>query len=505
MSMPRPAHPFSMALWVLWNLGAMILLISTAFTCFPGLHHDSALYATPIVNAAARGVWEIESFVPSLISESGTLFTRHGQLYQAVFGRVLRCASYTQLLAWASVLNTATFLAALLISQRLLRDQHPRLAPVLSSGIAAMTALFTLWVQGRPEQIIPALMLLPWAAHLWQRTARYARYAGYSVLGLVVVTSPLPGLLCCLGVVAWIGLRHRQSFFSETAICATISLFTAVLTLLIICPVNPWQWVHNTTQASVGTPSNLGAFFTHLTDDIPLWNLVILGSMALLFAALVRHRLALLAVLLAAVFISLLWKLQVYVLAAFVPIIMLVLASQHGTEALRLPRLLNPLPLLLVLLVSLTSLYTLGRTGLLALSFSRQGTSFAATATVVRELQTSLPKNERVGFFWIARPSFVAFGEPGKGLLTLEPEVLRNRPDPALQTYEQTHGCRVRYALLPQHSYLIPPGSSPPSVMGGGAFALVRNGWTSDPAKVWGLTLAQAIPGYQFALYRRVD
>lgn len=491
-------------LWAIWNLAVAALLVSTAFTRYPGLHHDSALYATPIVNVAAHGTWEIESFVPSLISDSGTVFSRHGQLYQWLMGRVFQCTSYEKILAWAAVLNTAMFVSTLLLSRRILDRHQPSLALLFSSGIAAMTALISLWVQGRPEHIVPLLMLAPFAAHEWSRTRPYARHAGYVVLGLVVITSPLTGVLCCLGTVGWIGLRYRHRFIRETALCAGISLCTALLSLLIICPVNPWQWVLNTTQASSGTPSNLGAFFTHLTDDLPLWNLIVLGSMFLLLTGLARQRMAWLGLLLAGVFVSLLWKLQVYVLAGFVPAMMLAIASRHGSESLRLPRFMSAVPRLMTGVVSLTSIATLARIGLLALVFSREGVSFAETSKAVRELQSHLPEGEAVGFFWIARPSFVAFGEAGRGLISIEPDVLQNQPDNYLLAYEHQQKRKVRYVLLPQHGYLMPP-PPPPQELAGGTFALVNNGWTTQPAKLGGFTLADSMPGYQFALYKRTD
>lgn len=491
-------------LWFLWNLAALMLLVSTAFTLYPGLHHDSVLYATPIVNMAARGVWEIDSYIPSMISDSGKHFTRHGQLYQFLFGRVFHCASYERLLAATAVFNAVTFLATLLLSRRMIATQSPRMSLLLSSGIAAMTALFLLWVQGRPEHLIPLLMLAPFAAHEWPRTARYARHVGYAALGLVVVTSPLTGVLCCLGVVGWIALRYKERFFAEMFACAGVSLATAFATLLITCPVPPWQWVKNTTQASQGTPSNLGAFFTHLTNDIPYWNLIILSSILLLAIALVRRRMIWVALLLGAVFVSLLWKFQVYVLAGFVPVIMLAMVARHGREALGLPRLISQVPTLIVTLVSVTSLATFARMALLATVFAREGVSFAKTSAEIQGLRYCLGPNERLGFFWLARPSFVAFGGPGQGLLSVDSDVILQKPDLFLPDYETQHGCKVRYLLLPQHGYLIPV-PPPPPLLAGGAFKLVRNGWTTQPAKLAGMTISDSIPGYQYALYERVD
>lgn len=497
---PRPAQ----CLWLLWNAAVLLLLLSAALTLYPGLHHDSALYATPIVNLAARGVWEIESFVPSLISTSGEQFTRHGQLYQYLLGRIFHCTSYQRLLIACSLLNAITFLATLLVSHRVLRTRPPLTRLLLSSGIAAMAALYTLWVQGRPEHLVPLLMLAPFAAQEWQRTRPHARLIGYAALGLVVVTSPLTGVLCCLGVIGWIGLRHGHRLVREVATCAAVSLLTALTVLAIACPVPPWQWVRNTTQASTGTPSNLGAFFTHLTDNMPLWNLIILGSSALLLIALARRRLAWLALLLLAVFVSLLWKLQVYVLAGFVPAIMLALVSPHGRSALGLPRLLAAAPTWIVTLTSLTSLATLVKTALIAIVFSQQGVTFAKTAADVQALQATLAKDERIGFFWLARPSFVAFGHPGQGLLSIEPDVLQQKPDTYLLTYEQQHQCKVRYLLLPQHGYLIPP-PPPPATLAGGTFTLINNGWIPHAPTLWGQRVSDSVPGYQFALYRRTD
>ena len=478
-----------------WNACVLAFLLSTGITCWPGLHHDAGLYTTPIVNSAARGVWELECYTPAVMSDLGTSFNRHGMLYQWVFAKVLRCSSYERIIEWSSALTAFSFLFTLGLSWRILHRENAVTAPWFASGIAAMTALFGLWVQGRPEHLIPLLMLLPVIANEWGVTRSWSRHVGYAVLGLVIVTSPLPGVLCCLGTVAWIALQHRQHLVKELIICAALSLASAVLVLLVSCPVSPWQWVLNTVHSTNGTPSNLGAFVTPLPDELPYWNVLVLMSMFVLAVGLCTRGLWWLALILGGVFYAFLWKLQVYVLACFVPAMMLALVSPQA-RLLSLPACLQRTAMVLVAFVSFTSARTLIKQGLVAVVFCQSGASFAQTRSAIADLQHTLAPNERIGFMWLARPSFVVFGQPGKGFISVEPEVLKNTPDPLLAAYEAKHHVQVRYVLVPQHGYMLPP-PPPPAQIGGGRFVLVRDGWDRQQTIV-----TDALPGYQFALYQ---
>jgi len=496
---PRPSTLIALA----WNLCVLALLVATGITCYPGLHHDCALYSTPAVNAAARGVWEVESYLPAVTSNLGATFNRHGQLYQWLMGKIFHAASFRKFMTWATVLTIMTFLSTLVLAWRMIGKGRPTHAPWLASGIAAMTALFCLWVQGRPEHLIPLLMLAPFAAHEWTVTRPWARWIGYAVLGLVVVTSPLPGVLCCLGVIAWIALHHRERLVSEVAKCAMVSISAATVVLLLASPVSPWQWALNSLSCTQGTPSNLGAFVTHLPDEMPFWNLVVIAAVLMLGAALVRGGLWWLGVLLGGVFYALLWKFQVYVLACFVPVLMLALVSAES-RCLRLHAWLYRAAWVVVALASLASGRTLVLQALLVAAACQEGVTFAQTQTAVSELGAKLEPNEKLGFMWLARPSFVVFGQPGSGLISVEPEVLKNEPDLILQRYEATHHCRVRFVLVPQHGYAL-PAPPPPRVIGGGRFVLAKDGWDTRPLKLSTTTIAEHMPGYQFALYERAD
>jgi len=485
----------------IWNACVLALLVSTGISCWPGLHHDAGLYTTPVVNSAARGLWEFECYTPALMSDLGISFNRHGMLYQWVFAKVLHCASYQSVIVWSAGLTAVTFLSTLGLSWRVLSRENAVAAPWFASGIAAMTALFGLWVQGRPEHLIPLLMLLPLMAHEWGVSRPWSRHVGYLALGLVVATSPLPGALCCLGTVAWIALNHRQRLVSEVATCAAISLIAAIAVLLVSCPVSPWQWVINTVTSTNGTPSNLGAFVTPLADELPNWNILVLMSMLFLAIGLCRRGLWWVALILGAGFYAFLWKLQVYVLACFVPAMMLALVSAQA-RALALPVWLHRAAMVLVAVVSFTGATTLAKQGLNEVMFLRSGISFAQTSKAIAELQQTVASNERIGFMWLARPSFVVFGQPGNGLISVEPEVLKNTPDAMLAAYEARNGVQLRYVVVPQHGYMLPP-PPPPAEIGGGRFLLVQDGWDRRPAMLMGVVWGKAMPGYGFALYER--
>src|ERR1035441_1869445 len=321
-----------------WNLCVLVLLASTAFTQWPGLHHDSAFYTTPIIKSAALGLWEFDAYLPALVGHHGNgSFNFHGQLYQFVFGKVLRCASYESLFRWTAALNVLTYIAYLALGWKSFRLYFPRLGPWLATGMAAVAALACLYLQGRPEHLLPLLMSVPFLMHEWRVTAPFAKSAAYVGLGLTIVLSPIPGVLCLMGVVAWVAMGHPDKWIHEIFWGGIFSGSTALAVSLVACPVNPWQWVHNTLAAGqqvrdmlvagqsptgIGFKSvNLRVFGEPALLDLPLWNVFCLGAFGVLALSLFRQRLWWLAIANMAVIVKLMPMLQIYSFFGFMPVI----------------------------------------------------------------------------------------------------------------------------------------------------------------------------------------
>jgi len=493
-----------------WNLCVLFFLASTAFTQWPGLHHDSALYTTPIIKSAAFGLWEFDGYVPALVQLGNGSFNFHGQLYQFVFGKVLRCASYESLFRWTAALNVLTYTVYLALGWKSFRLYFPRLGPWLATGMAAVTALACLYLQGRPEHLLPLLMIVPFLMHEWRVTAPFAKSAAYVSLGLTIVLSPIPGVLCFMGAIAWIAIRHRNQWIREIILCGALSVSAALAVLLVACPVNPWQWVHNTIIAGghatglpfTVIPSNLGVFNSVAHLDLPLWNVFCLGAFGVLALSLVRQRFWWLTLVYVVVWVFfMIPRTLSYSYFGFMPVIMLALVGREA-GLLALPVKLRRLPVILVSAFGLCGAAGLFRAMLLAIMFYREGVSFEQTSTTVRQLESTLNSNrEQIGFIWLARPSFVAFSKPEKFLVTITVNVLEDKKDLDLDAYEVKFHRKVRYLLLPQLGHV----AEPPPTLNDGMFVLESNGWTKRRARFFGLKLGGAMPGYQFALYRRKE
>jgi hypothetical protein len=317
-------------------------------------------------------------------------------------------------------------------------------------------------------------------------------------------------VLCFTGVIAWIALRHRNQWIREIILCGALSVSVALSVLLVACPVNPWQWVHNTIVFG-GTatglpftviPSNLSVFNSAALLDLPLWNVFSLGAFGVLALSLVRQRFWWLTLVYAVFFVFfMIPKTLIYSYFGFMPVIMLALVGREA-GLLALPVKLRRFPVILVSAFGFCGAAGMFRALLLAILFHREGVSFEQTRATVRQLESTLNSNrEQIGFIWLARPSFVAFSKADQFLVTITVNVLADEKDPYLDAYEAKFHRKVRYVLLPQLGHV----AEPPPTLNEGMFVLESNGWTKRRARFLGLKLGGAMPGYQFALYSRKE
>ena len=102
-------------------------------------------------------------------------------------------------------------------------------------------------------------------------------------------------------------------------------------------------------------------------------------------------------------------------------------------------------------------------------------------------------------FYWMSTPSFIVFGKPGDSFVTAETSIIGQNSDSLLKNYERKFSKKIIYIVLPQKGEL----SSPPQTLNQGMFNLVYDGWSKKRASFMGVKLGGAMPGYQFALYKR--
>lgn len=495
-------------LLAVWHLCVLCFLASTAVTQWPGLHHDSALYTTPIIKSAALGIWEFDSYLPLLVNLESSSFNLHGQLYQFVFAKVLRISDYESLFRWTAALNVAAYIVYLLLGRKIFCSRFPRLGIWIASGMAAVTALACIYLQGRPEYLLPLLTIVPFVMREWHVTAPFAKPAAYVLIGLTFILSPITGVLCLMGITAWIALRRGNKIFREIILYGCLSFSIALIFLIVICPVNPWQWLLNTIAVGSSATGafdsisdfSMGQFGYPALLELPFWNVFSLGVFGVVALALVRHRLWWLAlVYVAALLLILMPKTNIYSYLGFMPVIMLALLGREE-KLLLLPAKLERLPVVLVSSFAFFGAIGLFRAMLLAVLFSSEGVSFEQTRASVRQLESTLNNiHDKIGFVWLSRPSFVAFSTAEKFLVTITVNGQENDKDPLFDAYETKFHSKVRYILLPQLGHL----AEPPSTLNEGMFVLETNGWSKRRATFFGLKLGGAMPGYQFALYRR--
>ncbi len=485
---------------IVWNAGVILFLAATAYARWPGLHWDSALYVTPALKLANFGQWEFDSYVPAMLDTGDTRFNMHGQLYQWLLGQVLRCGDFDSVIVWLAIINITTFAAILVTSQKCLRERFGAKAWWPASGIATAAALFCVLHQGRPEQLIPLLTMLPFGVYAVGWRGRRVRLAAYVVLGLCVVLSPLPGVLCCLGVVAWIGLREPQKPAAEIGMCAAVSLATAVGFLWLVRGLPPAAWAITNLRYGGNAPSGIGQLSMFDWLGMPLWNLGIIGGLILLTVGLFRRGLWWLALVMGIGIGSIAEKTQIYSIAGFLPVIFLALLGRQ-VEMLRLPAALGRLVLPVVCVIFTAFALGLARLMVLMFLLARSGVSYESAQAEISQLEVAAKESGgQIGYYWIFRPSFVAFGSTERGLISVNSSAL-DGSDPMLSEYESRFGRKVRFVLLPQLGHY----GSPPHSLHAGAFLLRRDGWLKHRAALFGVRIGGPLPGFQFAVYERVE
>lgn len=148
------------------------------YTLWPGVHDDGVAYTTRIINRAGGLGNNFSVYTHALMRYNNSTTVRgHGQLYHGIMSRIIRNATYKQLLKTMYDLNLITFiLSFVLFSITIYRKikglfikNSKVIASVLSVPFAYAIAAVMLYLQGRPEHGIPLLLVI---SHLFRHAIR---------------------------------------------------------------------------------------------------------------------------------------------------------------------------------------------------------------------------------------------------------------------------------------------------------------------------------------------
>ncbi len=505
-----------------------VLCISSALVWlgqvgWPGLHRDAAAYATPIINQNnGRGHTVSVYYLAGGIAP-GMKFAIHGQLYQFVFGRVFRCATYPELLRALGWLNAITVAASALCMFVYLRFGLRLSGWLVAAGSCAGSAgaaAVVLALQGRPEQIIPLIGAVAGLLRAAAASPRGRLGVNGVEIALVGLASPAPGVI--------LAGAHTAAVFVSPAVrgpivavvwLAAIALAAWLALMQAVFPFAIAEWFSNSTRG-VGA---LGPRGLSMVPAVWIYNynhpLMILTPAALGLAFLaalgrLRNRPARLTIAgvivlgqfavwlmrggflyyginytLTALFLQF-WLLSLWIARELaedrrddVP------ALAAGTPPARLS--FGALVALALIVCGAGAALGVARHWVLGQSYVARGVSLAAADELLKPLLPRLRAGERIAIMDSSHPSLVTLADVDPDLLWLQ------RPDTELAALEEGLHVRIRFLIVPQFFDPAPDRFGP--------FALVEDHFLRGAETFCGLRIADFPPGYQFAVYERVS
>lgn len=482
---------------------------------WPGLHIDAALFSTPIVHLAKGEGWKFHGYLYRLTKLHDGVYASHSLIYPLIFGLLLRASSYEKILFWSSVVNCLAFVGYFFALVHLLRGV-PFWPRFWKSLLLAITAgMISEGLQGRPEQLVPLIMLLPLVI-VREETVKHRH--GFLVLAathgltfsLLGLLSPLTALVYGVGALGWMAYSFkakeiRAPIWRMVAVAAATSGIVIAI-VFSFCNFSLPAWFVNTFLYGSADPSanlvtRLREFFGLEFSFIrPFWNLPVLLAFLLLLFQLAGQSRVLVFILVGLISVPVVKAAQSYTYLGFAP---LILALALGR---RLPVGIAPLLSRTALWASYgyTVIYSLvfARTLLLLSIYFGSGLPYGQARSEIRELTRDRDvSKEAIAYFWMRRPSFVLMDDDNYSWVTAESSIFKGK-DGQLRQYEAFSGKRVVYIVYPQLGHV----KSPPAWLRNGDknYRLVRSRWTRDRAKFFGIPLGGSVPGYYYALYKLV-
>jgi hypothetical protein len=245
----------------------------------------------------------------------------------------------------------------------------------------------------------------------------------------------------------------------------------------------------------------------------PLWSEFVVATGTLAVFILIRRKKFIGASLVVLSALFCFRKLTDYGYVAFFPLVLAYFLSRPQSSGLVLATPQAKLNLCRVYTI-LGSLYMAGfiRTLLLAWMYLQTGTTYAGTAEQLKTLGVMGQAAHTVVFNSPQPPSFIVFGDGGDNFIcgycqtvgrAVSGEIyLTEDPDGVVIEYSAKYRRQVEYAICVQNNSGKPPAEV---LVGAERCELVYDGWRKERPRILGIDLGGTLPGYQFALYKRVE
>jgi hypothetical protein len=497
-------------------------IVGSAFLLFgavqwPGLHWDACFFGTPVISVATGKGWIFGGAADALIAYESRAYEMHGLLHVLFFGELLKVNTWEKLYFVCGVVNFLTFLVWTFLFEHELRRSKiiVRAVPIVAIGGGLIAGVICLGLQGRPEQLCPILISLPFLGRAVGIPDRIVERALFFLSGILAVASPASGIVMSTGLVYWVSMRFEgrsQRAFLLRILEHGLFAILAVLLVASLCPVSIKTWIERLTNGQGKAPLMVDRLFRLLprglmgiSIDAPLWNVTILTTFWMVVTTLYRQRkfVGLILFLCPAAY---LWpKLTDYGYAPFIPMILLYFLGASRTAAECSERWFSVRAMRQYFGVC-AGLYFICflRIVLLTLLYVREGTTLAKAREQLRELgalQYGVDRSVTVFGGW-TKPSFIVFGDAGDSFLIGVPSRDGARRDEGIAEYCRRQQRHVDYFILPQKNLGAPDQKL---WIGDEECSLVFNGWDPAGAAIFGVPLWGPKPGYQFALYRRTS
>jgi|GEM_PF-3942594 hypothetical protein len=525
----QPLHPLLRKGW----LGIVIILFVISYLIlfgrieWPGLHVDAPMYSTASVNVARNFGWHYGGYTDRLLWKPAGLYDHHGVLQVILYGKLLKTVDWLRYNAANTLINVLTYLLYTFLLSRVFRRGLGSPSLPLASCAALLPTLLQLGVQGRPEHLITPLIALPYLAYELSGSAKRAYLASIPIAALILLTSPMVGVMFIgLVVVLLLALHPLRKALFPIALLGGGSTLLAAIILSLATPFNLLGWLKNMASASklwVETFPLEGVLAAYKSDVLGgtfpsfAWNWSILFLVIVIVCSLFEHRRWLALALFAFLGYYITDRASDYNYIAFLPLAWLAFCNLPLTHSL------PPLKYLssrghLSLIVMITAIYLawFGTYAIISTSIALSHTDASqARALLQREIGKDPQVNDdsAVAFKFMQTPSFVVLGEPfenkaahfvdsaGTTKAVCNPGEMRE--------FERVFNVKFRYYIHPLHVSFInqDKSKSPPMpaqlCVGGERFQL-----SGGPFNKNDTPLARFLPGrlkdyYSFALYRR--
>jgi hypothetical protein len=510
-----------------------LLLLFFGVTGWPGLHWDASFFAPVVTNIANGKGWTFGGYSYFLIYRGNNIYDFHGIIQPLLYGSLLKAATCGSLILWMSVVNVVTFLAYCLAFELTL-SRNSSVAFYFPVLLAIIPAVICLGLQGRPEQLLPLIILIPFLLKYYI-TKDDLYVISYPFMTLLAAgTSPLPGAIYGYAVlVSLVAKDYRASSLRRVvayfAIGSAIALIFFLLLFHFFVPFSPLEWIGNTgatggETAYVEIPKtfNFRAGRWGYTFPAPACNLIYVLFIIAWLCQLVTRRKWMALLMLAIPLYPSLTFLGDYGYAPFVPLIICILIEFGKADFFQIPEAaIHTWTRRACLAMSLVYVYVLILYSLIALDNYRLSADLPGLKSYVAMIaskSSNLDQSSLVAYSDVITPSLVALSDFNLDPITLTPRSVNSEPlgagfSPAsvaskeIGWMKQIEGILkkdINYYFI-QQKYPYVASDLPSSIsFEDDSFDLISSSWKSWNPLLYRLPMPKSTPArYAVAIYKR--